>query len=40
MCLVGVLLTAQPYVMFGTTASISQAGIVVGMSQVRADHIT
>jgi len=24
---------------FGTTASISQAGIVVGMSQVRADHI-
>lgn len=36
MCLVGVLLTAQPSVLFGSrgSMSISQAGIAVGITQV------
>jgi hypothetical protein len=40
MCLVGVLLTAQPTVLFGAsgTTSISQTGIAVGITQVRFHH--
>lgn len=40
MCLVGVLLTAQPSVLFGSSGSvsISQAGIAVGITQVWNGH--
>ena len=40
LCLVGVLLTAQPSVLFGASGSmsISQAGIAVGITQVWNGH--
>jgi len=43
MCLVGVLLTAQPSAVFGSStssSSISRIGVAVGITQVHVAHET